>query len=187
MAIKIFIDQGHNPVNPNAGAEGSGYREQDLVYQIGIELAQLLRDDPNYEVVLSRPTPETQKGTTILTSLAARVNEANNWPADYFLSLHANASVIAGANGLESFVYSTHSSTYVLAQDINQGLSDATGIPNKGVYARPSLYVLRKTSMPAVLVEMGFITNQYEADLMHDNPALFAKGIYNGLNKYFGL
>ena len=38
MPIKIFIDQGHNPVNPNAGAEGNGYREQDLVYYIGKEL-----------------------------------------------------------------------------------------------------------------------------------------------------
>ena len=43
MAIKIYIDQGHNPVNPNAGAEGNGLREQNLVYRIGIELAALLR------------------------------------------------------------------------------------------------------------------------------------------------
>ncbi|MBS7264318.1 MAG: N-acetylmuramoyl-L-alanine amidase, partial [Eubacteriales bacterium] len=42
MAIKIFIDQGHNPENPNAGAEGNGYREQDLVYEIGVRLAALL-------------------------------------------------------------------------------------------------------------------------------------------------
>ena len=43
MATKIYIDQGHNPNNPNAGAEGSGLREQDIVYKIGIELAELLR------------------------------------------------------------------------------------------------------------------------------------------------
>ena len=48
MAIKIYIDQGHNPQNPNAGAEGSGLREQDLVYRIGQELATLLRQDPDY-------------------------------------------------------------------------------------------------------------------------------------------
>ena len=40
---KIYIDQGHNPENPNAGAEGNGYREQDLVYEIGIRTAEILR------------------------------------------------------------------------------------------------------------------------------------------------
>ena len=46
MAIKIFIDQGHNPTNPNAGAEGNGYREQDLVYTIGVRLAALFNANP---------------------------------------------------------------------------------------------------------------------------------------------
>ena len=57
MAIKIYIDQGHNPANPNAGAEGNGLREQDIVYTIGQELAALLRENGNFEVRLSRPTP----------------------------------------------------------------------------------------------------------------------------------
>ena len=92
MAIKIYIDQGHNPVNPNAGAEGNGLREQNLVYAIGIELARMLRENPNFEVRLSRPTAETQLGTTKNSSLAARVNDANSWGADYFISLHTNAS-----------------------------------------------------------------------------------------------
>ena len=48
MAIRIYIDQGHNPQNPNAGAEGNGLREQDIVFRIGIELAELLRADPEY-------------------------------------------------------------------------------------------------------------------------------------------
>ena len=47
MAIKIYIDQGHNPVNPNAGAEGNGLREQNIVYRIGQELAALLRQNGN--------------------------------------------------------------------------------------------------------------------------------------------
>ena len=49
MAIKIFIDQGHNPSNPNAGAEGNGLKEQDLTYKIGVELAQLLNSNPNFD------------------------------------------------------------------------------------------------------------------------------------------
>ena len=93
MAYKIYIDQGHNPVNPNAGSEGNGYREQDLVYTIGQELARLLEANGNFEVKLSRPTPTTQLGTSNTTSLAARVNEANAWGADYFISLLSGSTV----------------------------------------------------------------------------------------------
>ena len=73
MAIKIYIDQGHNPQNPNAGAEGNGLREQDLTYKIGVELAALINANPNLEARLSRPTPETTLGTSNSTSLSARV------------------------------------------------------------------------------------------------------------------
>ena len=52
---------------------------------------------------------------------------------------------------------------------------------------RPGLYVLRKTAMPAVLVELGFISNARDAALMNENPALFARGIYNGILDYFNL
>ncbi len=187
MAIKIFVDQGHNPRNPNAGAEGNGLREQDLTYEIGIQLAQLLAADPNYEVLLSRPTPETVLGTTNAQSLAARVNAANNWGADYFISLHANASSITSASGSEGYVYSLGGAAQQFAENILVGLTDATGLPNRGVFARPTLYVLRRTRMPATLIELGFITNPGDAALMSQNPQLFAAGIYNGINRYFGL
>ena len=187
MAIKIFIDQGHNPTNPNAGAEGNGLREQDLTYKIGIRLADLLAADPNYEVRVSRPSPETQLGTTNAESLAARVNAANSWGADYFISLHANASSITSASGSEAYVYRLGSEAEQFAQNILTGLTDATGLPNRGVFARPTLYVLRRTAMPATLIEMGFITNPGDAALMNENPDLFARGMYNGINMYFGL
>ena len=52
--------------------------------------------------------------------------------------------------------------------------------------ARPGLYVLRKTQMPATLVELGFITNPRDAALMRDEPGLFAEGIYRGIKEYTG-
>ena len=70
MAIKIYIDQGHNPVNPNAGSEGNGLREQDIVYRIGQLLAERLRADGRFAVRLSRPTASTQLGTSNATRLA---------------------------------------------------------------------------------------------------------------------
>lgn len=186
MATKIYIDQGHNPVNPNAGSEGNGFREQDLVYTIGQLTAEALRGY-GFDVRLSRPTPETQIGTSNTTSLQARVNDANAWGADYFVSLHTNASEITAASGSEAFVFRRNTDAEVLAENILEQLNYATGLPNRGVAARPGLYVLRKTRMPATLVELGFITNPVDAELMAYSPQLFATGITNGFLAYLGM
>ena len=186
MAIKIYIDQGHNPQNPNAGAEGNGYREQDIVFEIGIRLRDLLLANGNFDVRLSRPTITTQLGTSINSSLNARTSEANSWGADYFISLHTNAGV-PSASGTEAFVYSIPSSAYELATDMVEGIVNYTGLRNRGIFARPSLYVLRRTEMPAVLLELGFITNPSDANLLANDPQSFAQGIYSGILTYFGL
>lgn len=187
MAIKIYIDQGHNPQNPNAGAEGNGLREQDIVYRIGILLAELLRANSNFEVRLSRPTPETQIGTSNTTSLRQRVADANAWGADYFISLHTNASSIPSATGVEAFAFSRSSPAFALGEDILQALSASTGLRNRGMQVRNGLYVVRKTTMPSILVELGFITNPNDARLMSQQPELFANGIYQGILNYFNL
>lgn len=186
MATKIYIDQGHNPENPNAGAEGNGLQEQNLTYRIGIELAELLRQNPDFEVRLSRPTPSTALGTSNTTSLQARVSDANSWGADYFISLHANSSSNPDASGVEAFAYSRNGRAFALGEDIVVNISRATGLRNRGMKVRPGLYVLRRTAMPAILVELGFISNPGDAALMNNNPELFARGIYNGILEYFG-
>lgn len=187
MAIKIYIDQGHNPQNPNAGAEGNGLREQDIVFRIGILLAELLRSNPEFEVRLSRPTAETQIGSSNTTSLRLRVNDANSWGADYFLSLHTNASELASATGVEAFAFSRQSPAFALGEDILASLSRTTGLRNRGMQVRSGLYVLRKTAMPSILIELGFITNPNDAALMSQQPELFAQGIYEGMLDYFDL
>ena len=183
MPIKIYLDQGHNPDNPNSGAEGNGFREQDLVYAIGQRTAAMLRGY-GFDVRLSRPTPDTQLGTSVATSLAARVNDANVWGADYFISLHCNASDVTAASGSEAFVYRRNTDAEWLAYRLLEGVTDATGLPNRGITARPGLYVLRKTRMPAVLMELGFITNPGDAALLAYSPNLFAAGLTNGVLTY---
>ncbi|MGM9624610.1 MAG: N-acetylmuramoyl-L-alanine amidase, partial [Eubacteriales bacterium] len=76
---------------------------------------------------------------------------------------------------------------FPLAEDILLWLRYLTGIRTRGVFERPGLYVLRNTAMPAVLIELGFITNPAEAELMSNNPDLFAEGIYRGILQYFGM
>lgn len=186
MATKIYIDQGHNPENPNAGAEGNGLQEQDITYRVGQELATLLRADSDFEVRLSRPTATTALGTSNSTSLQARVTDANAWGADYFISIHTNSSDIPEATGVEAFAYSRPSRAFSLGEDIVESLSQTTGLRNRGMQVRPGLYVLRRTDMPAVLVEIGFISNPGDAALMRSDAALFARGIYNGIVAYLG-
>ena len=141
-----------------------------------------------FDVRLSRPTSETQLGTVSNTSsLQARVNDANAWGADYFISLHTNASEIPSASGSEAFVFRRNSEAEILAENILEQLNYATGLQNRGVTARPGLYVLRKTRMPATLVELGFISNLQDVELMAYSPQLFAAGVTNGILAYLGM
>jgi len=184
--IKIYVDQGHNPREYNTGAEGNGFYEQDITYEVGRILYNLLLNNPDFEPRLSRPTPDTIRGTSNSSSLTSRVNEANSWGADVFISLHTNASPNPQANGTEALIYSRSSTTALgLAENILTELSQVTGLRNRGIVERPGLYVLKRTVMPAVLVEMGFITNRYEAELMAYSPGLFAEGIYRGIVEYY--
>ena len=188
MPIKIYIDQGHNPSGFNTGAEGNGYYEQDITYEIGRRLYNLLLTNPEFTPRLSRPTSETILGTSNSSSLTERVRQANSWPADIFISLHNNAATNPNATGNEALVNGPGQKVANdLATQILEQLTLTTGLRNRGIVYRPGLYVLKETKMPAVLVEMGFISNQYDADLLVNSPYLFATGIYRGILKYYGL
>ena len=184
---KIYIDQGHNPSGANTGAEGNGLREQDVTYEVGRRLAALLRRSGNWDVRLSRNTPDEVLGNSNASSLRTRVNEANAWGADYFISVHTNGSTDPSARGIEAYAYSRPSRAFNLGEDIVDSLVEATGFPKRGMFVRPGLYVLKRTNMPAVLVEIGFISNPGEAAVMRDDPELFARGIYNGIVEYTGI
>ncbi|MGE4548763.1 MAG: N-acetylmuramoyl-L-alanine amidase [Intestinibacillus sp.] len=186
MAIKIFIDQGHNPSGPNTGAQANDLVEQDVNYIVGQYLASMLRRDPRFDVRLSRNTPTEILGTSNTTSLAERVRRANSWPADYFISIHSNANPNTAINGTEVYVYEQNSQPYWLAQHIVNGIVRRTGTRDNGVRLNPGLYVLRNTQMPSVLVELGYLTNEADAQKLRENPYGFAQGIYDGLLSYFG-
>ena len=190
--IKIYIDQGHNPFSPthppswNTGAsnESLGLYEQDLTYEIGMLLAELLKQDARFEVRLSRPTPETILGTDNDSALDFRVNDAEEWGADYFISLHINSSDVPSASGLEVYALNTENEGYALGASLLEELQTATGLRNRGMKTA-DYRVLKNAKMPATLVEMGFISNWGDATLLDESPELFAQGIYNGIITYF--
>lgn len=186
MAIKIFIDQGHNPSGVNAGAEGFGLREQDINYNVGIYLANLLNDDPRFEARTSRTYPEESLGTSNASSLAQRVQLANSWPANYFISIHCNSNVNPEINGTEVYVYQNYTQAYYLAEHVLQAIVSRVGTRNNGVRVNSSLYVLRRTNMPSILVELAYISNASDAEKLENDQYQFAYAIYEGLLSYFG-
>lgn len=187
LAIKIFVDQGHNPSGFNAGAEGFGYREQDITYMVGIFLANILSNDPRFEVRVSRPTPETVLGTSNATSLRERVYMANSWPADYFISIHVNSNPNPEINGSEVYVYDLDSLAAELVEQVLLEIVRRTGTKNNGVRVNSALYVLRRTQMPSILVELGYISNYDDVQKLVNDQYQFAYGIYVGLLNYLGL
>lgn len=191
--IKIYIDQGHNPFSPthppswNTGAsnEALGLYEQDLTYEIGILLAEMLAQDDRFEVRLSRPTPETILGTDNDSALDFRVNDAAEWGADYFISLHINSYGDPSVDGIEVYTATTDGEQYELGKKLLNGLLNATQLDNRGMRDGSQLRVLKNAQMPAVLLEMGYISNLNDATLLDESPELFAQGIYNGIQAYF--
>lgn len=187
MAIKIFIDQGHNPSTVNVGAEGFGMQEADITYNVGAYLADMLDSDDRFEVRTSRTNPTQVLGTSNSSSLSQRVQAANSWPADYFVSIHVNANVNPSINGTEVYVYRTGTQSYYLAEQVLDAIVTLVGTKDNQVRVNSSLYVLRRTNMPAILVELAYITNAQDAEKLRNDQYNFAYGIYIGLLHYFGL
>ena len=187
LAINIFIDQGHNPSGFfNSGAEANGLTESEINYQVGIYLRDLLNNDPRYEARVSRPTPTTVLGTDNSSSLSERVRMANEWPANYFISIHCNSNPNPAINGTEVYILQYFTEANWFAEQVLNGITETVGTKNNGIRVNKSLYVLRRTRMTAILVELGYLTNLSDAEKLRDNQYLFALGIFRGINKYFG-
>ena len=186
--IRIYIDQGHNPTSyHNAGAYGNGLYEQDITFLIGSLLAELLKADGRFEVQVSRSDMSVVLGTDNKSSVMARVEGAAAFNADYLISLHTNAFTTDSVNGIEAWVADESSESYVFGETLLNGMEETTNLRNRGIYLDPDLDILEYSTMPAVLLEMGFISNSEDAALLSEHPELFVQGIYNGILNYFGL
>jgi len=111
---------------------------------------------------------------------------ANEWPANYFISIHANYNENPAINGTEVYIYRFYTQANWLAEQVLDGIVETVGTRNNRVRANPSLYVLRKTKMPAILVELAYISNPEDAEKLRNDQYQFAQGIYLGIMRYFG-
>lgn len=193
--IRIYIDQGHNPTPyHNAGAVGNGYYEQDITFTVGKLLAERLKADGRFAVCLSRPFSTTVLGTDNDSSLDARVEGAKDFDADYFISLHTNAHDRDYTTGFEIWTIKTENeddqtkdASYRFGDYLRPYIADATNLRDRGMKQSSDIRVLKNATMPAILIEMGFITNPSDASLMAEHPELFVDAIYEGMLSYFDL
>ncbi|MBE7028124.1 MAG: N-acetylmuramoyl-L-alanine amidase [Ruminococcaceae bacterium] len=177
--MKIFIDAGHNAFGADTGASGNGIREQDITFLIADKLKNLLVSN-GHEVFMSRNSLEDNVGSTLSDSLNTRVNLANRYGAQFFISIHCNA-FNGEANGTETLVYSFDSEAGEYAKRIQKAITQKLGTKSRGVKERKDLAVLKKTLMPAVLVETAFIDNQHDAMLLKERQSGFAEAIFEGI------
>lgn len=186
MAIRVYVDQGHNPGNINAGASGNGLVESEITYRVGIYLAHYLQENPAFEVMVARLLPETVIGIDANSSLRERVFQANSWPADFFISIHVNFNPNPFIQGSEVYVYREGSQAWNLAHAVLDSIVREVGTKNNQVRVNPGLYVLRNTTMPAILVELGYLSNMEDAQKLKNDQLQFAYAIYQGLLYYLG-
>ena len=186
--IRIYIDQGHNPTSyHNSGAYGNGLYEQDVTFLIGNLLAELLKADGRFEVQVSRPNKSVVLGTDGKSSIMARIEGAIAFEADYLISLHTNSYTTDAPNGVEVWYDEDSRESYVFGETLLDGMVESTKLKRRGMHSDSDLDILEYSPMPAVIVEMGFISNRNDAALFAEHPELFAQGIYNGILHYFGL
>ena len=182
MAVKIFVDAGHGGTDP--GAVGNGVVEQAVNLSVANQLAALLRQG-GYEVMQYRTTTTENVLPGKSADLTNRARMANNWGADYFVSIHTNSSPNPAANGFEAYIYTLGNDAQPLAESIVRSFVSRLGSKNNGVHAA-NFAVLRQTRMPAVLLELGYLSNPTEA-LNLNSPAwqtAAAQAIYNGIYNY---
>ncbi|MEG0793278.1 MAG: N-acetylmuramoyl-L-alanine amidase [Lachnospiraceae bacterium] len=171
MAYKIVLDAGHGGKDPGAVYEGR--KEKDDVLRLTMAVGEIL-ENHGFDVEYTRTTD-------VYESPFEKAMEANRLGADFFVSIHRNAFPTPNTvSGVEVLVYDKTGAKYQMAQSINEQL-ESQGFVNLGVKERPNLVVLKRTKMPAVLVEAGFIDSDIDNKLFDQNFNAIAQGIADGI------
>jgi len=150
--MRFYLDFGHG--GKDSGAVGvNGTFESNVVLKIGLILKSMLESN-GHSVVTTRVDDSYY-------SLSYRTDKANRYNCDYFISLHMNSFSNRDVRGCEVWVYDKSSRVYGVSKSICDSLSKALGTPNRGVKVSKKFSVLRKSRMPALLVEVDFISNGF--------------------------
>ncbi len=168
---RVIIDAGHGGEEP--GAMFNGRREKDDALRLALAIGQILENN-GVDVVYTRTTD-------VFDTPLEKAQIANRSGADYFVSIHRNAMPVPGTgSGATVLVYENAGVPAMLAENIQRNLVQ-TGFSDLGIQERPGLIVLRRTQMPAVLVEAGFIDNPEDNRFFDENFDAIAQAIADGI------
>ena len=187
---RIAIDPGHG--GSDSGAIGpTGIMEKSVTMRVSRELKRLLEVE-GATVILTRTgdTEVSEKGAsaTSVEELQARCDVANKAKADIFLSIHADAFTNREVKGTTAYYYAQGTKqSKLLADSVRTALIDAIGTVDRGTQSC-NFYVVKHTDMPAILVEISFISNPDEEKMMNSETGIkkIAQGIADGIADYFG-
>ena len=187
---RIAIDPGHG--GSDSGAIGpTGIMEKSVTMRVSRELKRLLEAE-GAQVVLTRTgdTEVSEKGAaaTSVEELQARCDVANKANADIFLSIHADAFTNREVKGTTAYYYEKGTKqSRLLADSVRTALIDSIGTVDRGTQTC-NFYVVKHTDMPAILVEISFISNPDEEKMMNSETGVkkIARGIADGIADYFG-
>lgn len=177
--MKVCIDPGHggNPGEGDPGAVAHALQEADFNLIIA-SLVHSQLEDLGYYVVQTRSFDKFIK-------LQDRTRMANETACDIFISIHANAASSTGAEGME-VLYLSNDGKGIASYVLDEMISYFTDMKSRGLKKRNDLYVLKKTDMPAILIECGFLTNEGDSLVLkdEDNQIRMATAISTGVDKY---
>lgn len=174
----VVLDAGHGA--KDSGAVGvTGKYEKNFNLAVVLKAAALLKQENMVDVVLTR------SDDTFL-ELKERAGMANNLKADLFISVHANSGSSSAASGSET--YYQRAASKALANVMHKYLVQATGLSDRGV-RYGNFHVIRETTMPAVLLEVGYLSNKGDESLLfsEDLQNKVAAGIVAGIKEYLKL
>ena len=170
----IILDPGHG--GNDTGALRGSVLEKDITLQIALKVRDCLREKGLTKIVMTRTSDTT-------LTLDDRVQTSNNYNADIFVSIHINASVKSEIKGIETHYYTENG--YEVAKIIHQELIDNVDAMDRGLF-KSKFYVINHTEAPAVLLELGFISNDSERNalLSEQRQTDSAQAIADGIVKY---
>ncbi len=173
---KVILDAGHG--GPEPGAMYEGRQEKDDNLQLALAVGEILQNN-GVEVAFTRTED-------VYDTPFEKAQIANREGGDFLISFHRNSSPEANQySGVETLVYDNSGEKVQLAENINEALSQV-GFRNLGVKERPGLVILRRSRMPAVLVETGFLNTDADNELFDERFDEVALAIANGILQTLG-
>lgn len=175
--MKVFLDAGHGGKDP--GAVGNGMKEKDINLSVALKIGNILKNH-GVNVGYSRTTD-------VFVELQDRAIMANNFGADVFVSIHCNAFNNATAQGVETFSYPGSTNGAKLAKSIQDSIIASKLYTKDRGTKTANFAVLRLTKMPAALVELAFITNTQDAEILRNRQDDLAVAIAKGILEHGGI